>query len=168
MKFSRIFFSALTGLLTSLTLALTFFHYSLPSLVDRLFLVLVPALAFGILYHQTFPAISAWICNLQSQTSKAHFSISFLCYFNLTYGAIGFLREVLQTPFGMFIFAVITMTIGTTPRLLPRPTCRRVLSHRFPQQTAQHYPRSIFAHLLDRSHHQRFSISLHVQHGLHP
>lgn len=115
MKFSRIFFSALTGLLTSLTLALTFFHYSeFSSLVDRLFLVLVPALAFGILYHQTFPAISAWTRTLKSQISNFHFLLSFLITLNLTYGAIGFLREVLRTPFGMFLFAVIFMTVGTT------------------------------------------------------
>ena len=70
MKFSRIFFSALTGLLTSLILALTFFHSAtFTSPIDRLFLVLVPALAFGILYHQTFPAISAWTHTLQSQIS---------------------------------------------------------------------------------------------------
>ncbi len=115
MKFSRIFFSALTGLLTSLILALTFFHYStFTSLVDRLFLVLVPALAFGILYHQTFPAISQWTSNLRSQISTPQYLISFLITFNLTYGTIGFLREVLRTPFGMFLFVVITMTLGTT------------------------------------------------------
>jgi hypothetical protein len=115
MKFSRIFFSALTGLLTSLILALTFFHYStFTSLIDRLFLVLAPALAFGILYHQTFPATSSWARNLQSQISISHFLISFLVTLNLTYGAIGFLREVLRTPLGMFLFAVITMTVGTT------------------------------------------------------
>ncbi|MFN8399504.1 MAG: hypothetical protein U0X74_05780 [Anaerolineales bacterium] len=115
MKFSRIFFSALTGLLTSLILALTFFHYStFTSLIDRLFLVLVPALAFGILYHQTFPAISTWTRNLQSQISSLHFLLSFLITLNLTYGAIGFLREVLRTPFGMFLFAIIVLTVGTT------------------------------------------------------
>lgn len=115
MKFSRIFFSALTGLLTSLILALTFFHYStFTSPIDRLFLVLIPALAFGILYHQTFPAISAWTRNLQSRISILQYLISFLITLNLTYGAVGFLREVLRTPFGMFLFAIIVLTIGTT------------------------------------------------------
>jgi len=115
MKFSRIFFSALTGLLTSLILALTFFHHStFTSLIDRLFLVLVPALAFGILYHQTFPAISAWTRNLQSQISTPQFLLSFLVTLNLTYGAIGFLQPVLRTPFGMFLFAAVTLTLGTT------------------------------------------------------
>ncbi len=115
MKFSRIFFSALTGLLTSLILALTFFHYStFTSLVDRLFLVLVPALAFGILYHQTFTAISAWVRSIRSLFTVPYYLISFIITLNLTYGAIGFLREVLRTPFGMFLFAVIVMTIGTT------------------------------------------------------
>jgi hypothetical protein len=115
MKFSRIFFSALTGLLTSLILALTFFHYStFTSPIDRLFLVLVPALAFGILYHQASPAISAWTRSAYSLITIPYYIISFLITLNLTYGAIGFLREVLRTPFGMFLFAVITMTLGTT------------------------------------------------------
>ena len=115
MKFSRIFFSAVTGLLTSLILALTFFHYStFTSLIDRLFLILVPALAFGILYHQTFPAISTWTQSVRDRISILEYLISFLVTLNLTYGAIGFLREVLRTPFGMFLFAIITLTIGTT------------------------------------------------------
>jgi hypothetical protein len=115
MKFSRIFFSALTGILTSLLLALTFFHYSdFSSLIDRLFLVLVPALAFSILYHQTFPAISAWTRSAYSLLTIPYYLTSFLITLNLTYGAIGFLREVLRTPFGMFLFAIIALTIGTT------------------------------------------------------
>jgi len=123
MKFSRIFFSALTGLLTSLILALTFFHYStFPALIDRLFLVLVPSLAFGLLFHQTFPAISTWKRNLQSppfDTTQGRFStfyflLSLLIAINLTYGAIGFLHEVLRTPYGMFLFALIFMTVGAT------------------------------------------------------
>ncbi|MBN8656645.1 MAG: hypothetical protein J0M11_12995 [Anaerolineae bacterium] len=115
MKFSRIFFSALTGLLTSLILALTFFHYStFTSLIDRLFLVLVPALAFGILYNQTFPAISTWTKAFHFPLSTFHFLLSFLVTLNLTYGTIGFLQPVLRTPFGMFLFAIISLTVGTT------------------------------------------------------
>ncbi|MCB9146455.1 MAG: hypothetical protein H6635_13885 [Anaerolineales bacterium] len=115
MKFSRIFFSALTGLLTSLILALTFFHYStFTSPIDRLFLVLVPALAFGILYHQTSPAISTWAKTSHFPLSTFHLLLSFLVTLNLTYGAIGFLQPVLRTPFGMFLFAIITLTVGTT------------------------------------------------------
>lgn len=115
MKFSRIFFSILTGLLTSLFLAVTFFHYSdFPSLTDRLFLVLVPALAFSLFYHQTFPAISAWTRNLQPQISTPHFLLSFLVTLNLTYGVIGFLQSVLRTPFGMFLFTFVLMAFGTT------------------------------------------------------
>jgi len=128
MKFSRIFFSALTGLLTSLILALTFFHYStFPSLIDRLFLVLVPALAFGILYHQTFTAISTWTRSVRDRISILEYLISFFITLNLTYGAIGFLREVLRTPFGMFLFAIITLTVGTT------------LGYFFVQRTAQSF-----------------------------
>ena len=115
MKFSRIFFSALTGLLTSLILALTFFHYStFTSPIDRLFLVLVPALAFGILYHQTSPAISTWAKTSHFPLSTFHLLLSFLVTLNLTYGAIGFLQPVLRTPFGMFLFAIIILTVGTT------------------------------------------------------
>jgi len=115
MKFSRIFFSMLIGLLTSLFLAVTFFHFSdFPSLIDRLFLVLVPALAFSILFHQTFPSISAWTRSVQNRIAILEYLFSFLVTLNLTYGAIGFLREILRTPFGMFLFAVTFMTIGTT------------------------------------------------------
>ncbi|MBL8061611.1 MAG: hypothetical protein JNK32_01210 [Anaerolineales bacterium] len=116
MKFFRVFFSILTGLLTSLFLAVTFFHYSdFSSLTDRLFLVLVPALAFGILFHQAFPAISAWMRSSHpSARPRASFLLSFLVTLNLTYGAVGFLREVLRTPFGMFLFTSALMTIGTT------------------------------------------------------
>lgn len=114
MKFSRIFFSLLTGLLASLFLAVTFFHYSdFSSPTDRLFLVLVPALAFSILFHQTFPAISSWTRNLQNKISGFPFLLSFLITLNLTYGAVGFLQAVLRTPFGMFLFAALFMTIGT-------------------------------------------------------
>lgn len=115
MNLPRILFSFLTGLLTSFFLAGTFFHLNdFSSLIDRLFLVLIPALAFGILYHQALPAISAWAKTSQFPLFTPHFLISFLISLNLTYGAIGFLREVLRTPFGMFLFAIITLTIGTT------------------------------------------------------
>ena len=115
MKFSRIFFSIVTGLLTSLFLAVTFFHYSgFSSPIDRLFLVFVPALAFGILFHQTFPAISAWTHSLHNRISVPEYLFSFLITINLAYGAVGFLREVLRTPFGMFIFTAVFMIIGTT------------------------------------------------------
>lgn len=115
MKLSRIFFSALIGLLTSLFLAVTFFHYSdFSSLIDRLFLVLIPALAFGILFHQAFPAISTWIVRIHSPLSTFHFLLSFLITLNFTYSAVGFLREVLRTPFGMFLFTAVFMTLGTT------------------------------------------------------
>lgn len=111
----RILFSFLTGLLTSLFLALTFFHYSsFSSPIDRLFLTLVPALAFGIFFHQALPHLSAWTRNLQNQFTIPYYLLSFLLTLNLTYGAVGFLRDVLRTPFGMFLFTVIAMTIGTT------------------------------------------------------
>jgi hypothetical protein len=111
----RILLSFLTGLLTSLFLAVTFFHYSsFSSPIDRLFLILVPTLAFGIFFHQAFPHLTAWTRNLQSQFTIPYYLFSFLITLNLTYGAVGFLREVLRTPFGMFLFTSIVMTIGTT------------------------------------------------------
>lgn len=114
MKFSRIVISILTGLLTSLFLAVTFFHLSeFPSLIDRIYLILIPALAFGILYHQAYPAISTWAQNLQSQISARGFLLSFLVTLNLTYGAVGFLQPVLRTPFGMILFTIIAMTVGS-------------------------------------------------------
>lgn len=115
MNFLRILFSFLTGLLTSLFLALTFFHYSsFSSPIDRLFLILVPALAFGIFFHQAFPAISAWTRSVQNQFTISYYLFSYLITLNLTYGAVGFLHQVLRTPFGMFLFAFIVMTVGTT------------------------------------------------------
>ncbi len=114
MNFLRILFSFLTGLLTSLFLAVTFFHYSsFSSPIDRLFLILVPTLAFGILFHQAFPAIFARTRNIQNLFTIPYYLLSFILTLNLTYGAVGFLREVLRTPFGMFLFTALSMTIGT-------------------------------------------------------
>lgn len=113
MKLSRIIFSMLTGFLASLFLAVAFFHYSdFSSGVDRFFLVLVPTLAFGLLFHQAFPAISAWTVRLRSSLSTFHFLFSFLITLNLTYVTVGFLREVLRTPFGMVLFAFPFMALG--------------------------------------------------------
>ncbi|MCL4269483.1 MAG: hypothetical protein KJZ72_08055 [Anaerolineales bacterium] len=113
MKFSRIFFSLLTGLLVSLFLTRTFFHFSdFSSLIDRLFLTLIPALAFGLLFHQASPAISAWASRLRSSLSIPHILISFLLALGFTYGAVGFLHEVLRTPFGMALFTSVSMTLG--------------------------------------------------------
>ncbi|NOH01679.1 MAG: hypothetical protein HND47_06815 [Chloroflexi bacterium] len=109
MKFLRIFLSALTGLLTSLFLAVTFFHLlDFPSLTDRLFLTLVPALAISLFLHQSFPSVSVW--TKSSQFSILHYLIAFLLALNLTYGTVGFLREVLRTPFGMVLFTTTFMT----------------------------------------------------------
>ncbi|GJQ35236.1 MAG: hypothetical protein JETCAE01_12460 [Anaerolineaceae bacterium] len=115
MKFLRILFSFLTGLLTSIFLAVTFFHYSsFSSPIDRLFLILVPTLAIGIFFHQAFPHLSAWTRNPQIQFTIPYYLLSFLLTLNLTYGAVGFMRDVLRTPFGMFLFTAVCMTIGTT------------------------------------------------------
>ncbi|MBK6645107.1 MAG: hypothetical protein IPG44_05035 [Anaerolineales bacterium] len=111
----RILFSFLTGLLTSLILALTFFHLKdFPSPIDRLFLVLIPTLAFGILYHQAFPAISPWARSVRPLFTIPYYLTSLIITLLLTYPATGFLREILRTPFGMFLFASISITIGAT------------------------------------------------------
>ena len=115
MKFPRIFISFLTGLLTSLILALTFFHLKdFPSPIDRLFLVLIPTLAFSLLYHQAFSAIPPWARSVRPLFTIPYYLTSLIITLLLTYPAIGFLREILRTPFGMFLFASISITIGAT------------------------------------------------------
>lgn len=113
MKFSRIFFSVMIGVIASFFLALTFFHFiDIPSIIDRLFLTLIPAFAFSLLLYETFPAISAWTVRIRSQFSIPYSLISFLFSFILTSGFVGFFHEVLRTPFGMILFASISLTIG--------------------------------------------------------
>ncbi|HRQ25314.1 MAG TPA: hypothetical protein PLF42_17940 [Anaerolineales bacterium] len=57
MNFFRIIFSLLMGFAASLFLALTFLGYStVDSPIDRLFLLLVPALAIGLILYQASPS----------------------------------------------------------------------------------------------------------------
>jgi hypothetical protein len=121
MKFFRIFFSLLIGFAASLFLAVTFFGYStFDSLVDRLFLTLVPALAIGILFFQTFPSLSAWMQRIRtpssifhSPSSIAYYLLGFLFALKLTYGLVGYLQAPLRTPYNMVLFTAISITLGS-------------------------------------------------------
>ena len=115
MKFlPRAIISLLIGSLVSYFLAVTFFHFAdYSSLVDRLFLTVVPALAIGITLFETFPAISHWTARIRTRYSLFHYLIGFLLSLNLTYGAVGFLNEPLQTPFGMILFTATFIIAGS-------------------------------------------------------
>ncbi len=112
--FLRAIISLLIGFLVSYFLAVTFFHLAdYSSLVDRLSLTVVPALAIGILLFETFPALSQWTTRIRSRYSLLHYLIGFLLSLNLTYGAVGFLNEPLRTPFGMILFTGTFIIAGS-------------------------------------------------------
>lgn len=112
--FFRAILSLLIGFLVSYFLAVTFFHLAnYSSLVDRLFLTVIPALAIGILLFETFPAISQWTTRIRARYSLPYYLIGFLLSLNLTYGAVGFLQEPLRTPFGMILFTAAFITLGS-------------------------------------------------------
>jgi hypothetical protein len=111
----RAIISLLIGFLVSYFLAVIFFRLAdYSSLVDRLFLTVVPALAIGILLFETFPAISHWTARIRARYSLLHYLIGFLLSLNLTYGAVGFLNEPLRTPFGMILFTATFITFGSS------------------------------------------------------
>lgn len=113
MKFFRIFFSFLIGFAASLFLALTFFGYStFDSLVDRLFLLLVPALAIGLTLHQAFPSLSAWMQRIRTQFTILYYLLGFLFALKLTYGLVGYLQAPLRTPYNMAMFTALSITLG--------------------------------------------------------
>jgi hypothetical protein len=106
--------SLLIGFIVSYFLALTFFHFTdYPSLIDRLFLTVVPALAIGILLFQAWPSLSTWVTRVRSQFSILLYLIAFLISLNLTYGSVGFLQGPLRTPFGMVLFTAASITFGS-------------------------------------------------------
>jgi len=115
MKFlPRAFISLLIGFVVSYFLAVTFFHLAdYSSLIDRLFLTVVPALAIGMLLFETFPATLQWAARIRARYSLSHYLIGFLLSLNLTYGAVGFLQEPLRTPFGMILFTAAFITVGS-------------------------------------------------------
>lgn len=110
----RALISLLIGFLVSYFLAVTFFHLAdYSSLIDRLFLLVVPALAIGISLFETFPALSQWTTRIRANYSLAHYLIGFLLSLNFTYGAVGFLQEPLRTPFGMILFTATFIIAGS-------------------------------------------------------
>lgn len=113
MKFFRIFFSFLIGFAASIFLALTFFGYStFDSPIDRLFLLLVPALAIGLTLHQAFPSLSAWTKRIHAQFTIPYYLLSFLFALKLTYGLVGYLQAPLRTPYNMALFTAFSITFG--------------------------------------------------------
>jgi hypothetical protein len=160
--------SFLIALMASFYSAVTFFNYTnyLTSL-DRLFLVLIPAIALGLLLYETSLLIDKWIQERQSKVlilfgvlaisgavgvgspmhvsllsciglivgaiilfvlmlpaaqfmehmlaspSVVHYAIGFLLSLIFTYGAAGFLNEVLKTPFNMILFTGLLLPAGS-------------------------------------------------------
>ncbi|MBE0672086.1 MAG: hypothetical protein IH588_16015 [Anaerolineales bacterium] len=114
MKALRAVLSLLIGFIASYFLAVTFFHLTnFSSPIDRLFLIVVPALAIGILLFEKFPAVLQWALRIRARYSLLHYLIGFLLGLNLTYGAVGFLNEPLRTPFGMILFTAAFITFGS-------------------------------------------------------
>lgn len=125
----RAIISLLIGFITSYFLAVTFFHFAdYSSLVDRLFLTVVPALAIGIFLFETFPTISQWTVRIWERYSLPHYLIGFLLSLNLTYGAVGFLNEPLRTPFGMILFTAAFITFSSVAGYYL--VCRATISFR--------------------------------------
>lgn len=111
---SRAIISLLIGFLVSYFLAVTFFHLAdYSSLIDRLSLLVVPALSIGIFIFETFPALLQWTARIRANYSLPHYLIGFLLSLNLTYGAVGFLQEPLRTPFGMILFTTTFIIAGS-------------------------------------------------------
>ena len=113
MKFTRILISLIIGFIISYFLAVTFFNYNnYSSLTDRLFLLSIPAIAIGLLLAETFPSLSQWTTRIRSQYSLGQYFIGFLLALNFTYGSVGFLSEVIRTPFGMVLFTAIFISMA--------------------------------------------------------
>lgn len=113
MRLLRLLFSLMIGFAASLILALTFFGYStFTSPIDRLFLVLVPALAIGLTLHHAF--FSQFSQSPQfPQFSIPHYLLAFFLTLNLTYGAAGYFQEPLRTPYNMVLFTAFFVTSGS-------------------------------------------------------
>jgi len=118
MNFFHIIFSLLMGFAASLFLALTFLGYStVDSPIDRLFLLLVPALAIGLILYQAFPSLSAWTQRIRAQFTNPqstipHYLLAFLFALKLTYGLVGYLQDPLRTPYNMALFTAVSITFG--------------------------------------------------------
>lgn len=111
MKFLRLFLSLTMGIAVSFFLAVNFFGYStFDSPIDRLALLLVPALAIGLTLHQTFPSISAWTARIRSRFNLLYYLLGFLMSSKLAYGLVGYLQEPLRTPYNMVLLTVFLIT----------------------------------------------------------
>lgn len=114
MKVLRAVVSLLIGFIVSYFLAVTFFNYSdYSSLIDRLFLTFVPALAIGILLFEAFPAFLQWTVHMRARYSFTHYFLGFLLSLIFAYGAVGFFSEALRTAFSMLVFTAVFITIGS-------------------------------------------------------
>lgn len=114
MKFFRIIVSFGIGFAASYFLAVTFFGLAnFEDTMDRLFLVLAPALAIGMLLFQAFPSLSAWTVRIRLQFNLLYYLLGWLISLKLTYGFVGFLQGPLRTPFGMVMFTAFFITLGS-------------------------------------------------------
>lgn len=114
MKVLRAVISLLIGFIVSYFLAVTFFNYSeYSSLADRFFLTLVPALAISILLFEAFPVFSEWLSRIQLRYSFTYYFFGYLLSLILTYGAVGFLSDVLKSSFSMVLFTAVFISIGS-------------------------------------------------------
>ncbi len=113
MKILRAIAAFLIGLVTSYCLVATFFTQSdYTSNTDRFFLILMPALAIGLLLLESFSSVSAWIKRVAMGYSLPRYLLGFLVSLGFVYGAVGFLSGPIRTSFSMVLFTAIFMTIG--------------------------------------------------------
>jgi hypothetical protein len=102
------------GFAASYFLAVTFFGLAdFGDWLDRLFLILVPALAIGILLFQTFPFLSVWTVRIRSQFNLLYYLLGWLISLKLAYGFVGFFQGPLRTPFSMVVFTAFFITLGS-------------------------------------------------------
>ena len=113
MKILHASLAFLIGLLTSYILVATFFTQAdYTSSTDRLFLILIPALAIGLFVFVLFSPVSQWMRRVSAGYSLPRYLLGFLLSLCLTYGVVGFLSEALRTSFSMVVFTAVFMTIG--------------------------------------------------------
>lgn len=114
MRIARTAVSLFLGFAASYFLAVTFFGLTdFEDWTDRLFLVLVPALAIGILLFQTFPSVAVWTVRIRSQFNLLYYLLGWLMSLKLVYGFVGFLQGPLRTPSGMVVFTAFFITLGS-------------------------------------------------------
>jgi len=100
----RAVFGLLIGFIVSYFLAVNFFNYSNYNSLDRVFLVLVPALSIAYLIFETSPTFRHWLEQFQENHSIGIYSLSFLLTFLVTFAAVGFLSDAIQSTFNLILF----------------------------------------------------------------